>query len=315
MQLIRGLYNLRSEHRGGVATIGNFDGVHRGHQAVMQQLKDQAATLGCHMTVISFEPLPQEYFRADQAPARLTPLREKLALLAASGIDQLLCLPFNATLADTPAQQFIQEILVKGLGIRHLVVGDDFRFGKDRLGDFAMLQAAGAQYGFQVSDTRTLVCDHNTRVSSTRIRAALAAGELKQAEQLLGRPFTMSGRVFHGDKRGRELGFPTANIPANKPVSPLRGVFAVLVEGIGEHPVPGVCNVGTRPTFNASGFLIEVHLLDFSGDLYGKRLTVNWLKKLRSEKRFDAFEDLVTQIHQDIADARDFFATRQDTAK
>lgn len=314
MQLIRGLYNLRPEHQGSVATIGNFDGVHRGHHVVMQQLKDKATQWGYATTVISFEPLPQEYFGAENAPARLTPLREKLVLLKSLGIDQLLCLPFNRALAETTAEQFIERILVQGLGIRHLVVGDDFRFGKDRRGDFSMLQTTGEACGFGVSDTRTLVCNDDTRVSSTRIREALAAGKLQQAHQLLGRPFTMSGRVVHGDKRGRELGFPTANIPANKPVCPLHGVFAVSVEGAADHPVSGVCNVGTRPTFNASGFLIEVHLLDFSGDLYGKRLTINWLKKLRSEQRFDTFEDLVTQIHKDIADARHFFASEQNAA-
>ncbi len=306
LKLIRGLYNLRPEHQGSVATIGNFDGVHRGHQAVIAQLHEQADALGCSATVITFEPLPHEYFLGDQAPGRLTPLREKLVLFDRLGIDQLLCLPFNASLANLSAEDFIQQVLVDGLHIRRLVVGDDFRFGKGRSGDFALLQRAGRAQGFEVVDTRTHVCDEGERISSTRIRKALAQGDFALAEQLLGRPFTMSGRVIHGDKRGRTIGFPTANIRANHPVSPLRGVFAVHVEGLGN----GVANVGTRPTFDGKHYLAEIHLLDFTGDLYGQRITVQWQKKLRDERKFDNFQALVAQIEKDIAAARQYFASR-----
>ncbi len=306
LKLIRGLYNLRPEHRGSVATIGNFDGVHRGHQAVIAQLREQADALGCSATVITFEPLPHEYFLGDQAPGRLTPLREKLVLFDRLGIDQLLCLPFNASLANLSAEDFIQQVLVDGLHIRRLVVGDDFRFGKGRSGDFALLQRAGRAQGFEVVDTRTHVCDEGERISSTRIRKALAQGDFALAEQLLGRPFTMSGRVIHGDKRGRTIGFPTANIRANHPVSPLRGVFAVHVEGLGN----GVANVGTRPTFDGKHYLAEIHLLDFTGDLYGQRITVQWQKKLRDERKFENFQALVAQIEKDIAAARQYFASR-----
>ncbi len=306
LKLIRGLYNLRPEHRGSVATIGNFDGVHRGHQAVIAQLREQADALGCSATVITFEPLPHEYFLGDQAPGRLTPLREKLVLFDRLGIDQLLCLPFNASLANLSAEDFIQQVLVDGLHIRRLVVGDDFRFGKGRSGDFALLQRAGRAQGFEVVDTRTHVCDEGERISSTRIRKALAQGDFLLAEQLLGRPFTMSGRVIHGDKRGRTIGFPTANIHANHPVSPLRGVFAVHVEGLGN----GVANVGTRPTFDGKHYLAEIHLLDFTGDLYGQRITVQWQKKLRDERKFENFQALVAQIEKDIAAARQYFASR-----
>ena len=306
LKLIRGLYNLRPEHRGSVATIGNFDGVHRGHQAVIAQLREQADALGCSATVITFEPLPHEYFLGDQAPGRLTPLREKLVLFDRLGIDQLLCLPFNASLANLSAEDFIQQVLVDGLHIRRLVVGDDFRFGKGRSGDFALLQRTGRAQGFEVVDTRTHVCDEGERISSTRIRKALAQGDFALAEQLLGRPFTMSGRVIHGDKRGRTIGFPTANIRANHPVSPLRGVFAVHVEGLGN----GVANVGTRPTFDGKHYLAEIHLLDFTGDLYGQRITVQWQKKLRDERKFENFQALVAQIEKDIAAARQYFASR-----
>lgn len=305
MKLIRGLPSLQSQHHGTVATIGNFDGVHLGHQAVLGQLKAQASAFGADTTVISFEPLPNEYFQGVNAPGRLVNFRDKYQLMERQGIDQWLCLRFNKALATMPADQFIRDVLVVGLGIRLLVVGDDFRFGKGRKGDFSLLQHAGGIYGFEVRDTNTFVCDEEERVSSTRIRQSLFDGDFDTAERLLGRRFTMSGKVIHGDKRGRELGFPTLNIRANRPVSPLKGVFAVEVEGIGH----GVANVGTRPTFNDRGFLIEVHLLDFSGDLYGKRLTVNWLKKLRTEKRFESFDALKQQIGQDILDAQAFFAS------
>lgn len=304
MKLIRGLSSLQSQHHGTVATIGNFDGVHLGHQAVLGQLKKQASVFGADTTVISFEPLPNEYFQGANAPGRLVNFRDKYQLIKQQGVDQWLCLRFNKALATMPADRFIRDVLVDGLGIRLLVVGDDFRFGKDRKGDFSLLQHSGSIHGFEVRDTNTFVCDEEERVSSTRIRQCLFDGEFDTAERLLGRRFTMSGKVIHGDKRGRELGFPTLNIRANRPVSPLKGVFAVEVEGIGQ----GVANVGTRPTFNDRGFLIEVHLLDFSGDLYGKRLTVNWLKKLRAEKRFESFEELKQQIGQDILDAQAFFA-------
>ncbi len=304
MKLIRGLYNLRAEHQGSAATIGNFDGVHLGHQAVLGQLRDHAHSLGCPATVITFEPLPHEYFLKSRAPGRLTPLRQKFELFRDLGLDQMLCLPFNASLADMSADEFIRKVLVDGLAIRSLVVGDDFRFGKNRTGDFALLERAGEQFGFDVTDTRTHVCSEGERVSSTRIRQALANGDFALAEKLLDRAFTMSGHVIHGDKRGRKIGFPTLNIRANRPVSPLRGVFAVQVEGLGD----GVANVGSRPTFDGKSMLAEIHLLDFEGDLYGRRITVRFLKKLRDEKKFDDFKALVAQINHDLENARRFFA-------
>lgn len=302
MKLIRGHYNLRNEHRGTVATIGNFDGVHRGHQAVIAQLKQRAEALGCSTTVITFEPLPHEHFLADKSPPRLTSLREKYAYFKNEGIDQMLCLPFGEALCQTSAEAFIQNILLSGLNLKHLVVGDDFRFGRGRTGDFTMLEAAGRKHGFSVVDTPTLQHAEG-RISSTRIRAALAAGDLASAEDLLGRPYAMCGRVVHGDQRGRTIGFPTANIRIHRPVSPLHGVYAVEIEGVGY----GVTNVGTRPTVDGKSFLIETHVLDFNGDLYGKRLSIRWLKHLRGEQKFESLEELKAQIGRDVENARDFF--------
>ena len=283
-----------------MATIGNFDGVHRGHMAVMRQLCEQARHLNLKSTVMTFEPLPHEYFMGTQAPARLTPLREKLQLMATQGIDQTLCLPFNRKLVGMSAEDFIRGVLVDGLGVRLLVVGDDFRFGKDRRGDFKMLCDAGEEFGFQVIDTQTF-SDGSGRISSSRIREALARGDMSAAQDLLGRHFTMSGRVIHGEKRGRQLGFPTANIRIGRPVSPLRGVFAISAEGIGN----GVANIGTRPTVDGKGFLIEAHFPDFNGDLYGQRLKIQWLEKIRDEQRFESLDALKCQIGKDIEAALD----------
>lgn len=303
MNLIRGTYNIKPEHRGTVATIGNFDGIHRGHQAIVRQLHDLARRLDTRTTVITFDPLPGEYFLGDKAPARLTTLREKFIQFDRLGVDQLLTMPFNRKLAEMPAQQFIDDILVRGLAIKALVIGDDFRFGKGREGDFNLLRQAGEHYGFEVIDTKT-VLDDEERISSTRIRNALAAGDLELAARLLGRPYSMSGTVIHGEKLGRTIGFPTANIRVHRTVSPLHGVFAVEVECIGY----GVTNVGTRPTVDGKGFLIETHLLDFDGDLYGQHINIRWLKKLRGEQKFDSLDALKAQIRKDIDAARLYFA-------
>ena len=310
MKLIRGLYNIRPEHKGTVVTIGNFDGVHRGHQAVIRQLHDQARSSCTRTTIFTFDPLPREYFMGEKAPARLSTFREKYIQFQRLGIDQMLTLPFNARLAAITAQQFIDEILVNGLGIKALVIGDDFRFGRGRKGDFTMLVDAGKQYGFSVIDTQTQQ-DGGERISSTRIREALAIGDLALANCLLGRPYSMSGTVIHGEKLGRTIGFPTANIRIHRTISPLHGVFAVEVEGIGY----GVTNVGTRPTVDGKGFLIETHLLDFDGDLYGQHINVRWLKKLRGEQKFDSLDALKAQIQQDIKAARAYFSQLETTTE
>lgn len=306
MELIRGLHNLRPRHNGCVATIGNFDGVHLGHQAVLGQLAEKADELSLPSLVITFEPQPQEYFAPEQAKPRLTRLREKLKALPRYGVDRVLCLRFNQALASLPPGEFIQQILIDGLGVRYLVVGDDFRFGNKRAGDFTMLQKAGEQHGFPVVNMHTFNIEGD-RVSSTRIREALAKGDLDTAEKLIGRPYRMCGRVAHGDKRGRTIGFPTANIHLHRKATPVEGVFAVEMFGIEGEPVEGVANVGTRPTVDGTRSLLEVHLFDFDQDIYGKYIHVNFVHKLRDEERFDSFEELKKQILQDADDARAFF--------
>lgn len=306
MEFIRGWHNLRPQHRGCVATIGNFDGVHLGHQAVIGQLAEKAEELGLPTQVILFEPQPQEFFQPDAAVPRLTRLREKLQALRRYSVDRVLCLKFDAGFAAMEPEEFIRRLLVEALQVRYLVVGDDFRFGRKRRGDFAMLDAAGRQYGFQVVNMHTVTID-DERVSSTRIRAALAAGDLAMAEKLLGRPYRMCGRVAHGDKLGRTLGFPTANIYLHRKVTPIKGIFAVEVFGLKGEPVAGAANIGTRPTVGGTRTLLEVHLLDFNEDIYGAYVHVNFLRKFRDEKRFDSLEELRRWIEKDVANVRAFF--------
>lgn len=307
MELIRGLHNLTSRHHGCVATIGNFDGVHLGHQAILGQLAEKADEYCAPTTVIIFEPQPQEYFASTSVPPRLTRLREKLLALRRFSVDRVLCLSFNQQLAELPADDFIRRILVDGLGIRYLVVGDDFRFGRQRQGNFAMLQAAGAQYGFELAHMHTFAID-DARVSSTRIRKALGEGQLALAGQLLGRPYRMCGRVAHGDKRGRTIGFPTANIHLHRKASPIRGVFAIELYGVAGEPWRGVANVGCRPTVKGLRPQLEAHLFDFDADLYGRHVCVNFLHKLRDEQHFASFADLQAQIRLDAEQARTFFS-------
>ena len=307
MRLIRGLHNLRAEDRACVATIGNFDGVHLGHQAVLGQLAEHARERRLPTTVVTFEPQPQEYFQPDRAPARLTRFREKMVALQRYAVDQVLCLRFDDRLAALSAEAFVTEILVQGLHVRYLTIGDDFRFGRGRAGDFAFLEASGRRYGFDVVRMPTFEID-GQRVSSTRVRAALAAGDLAQAALLLGRPYRMLGRVAHGDKRGRTIGFPTANIFLHRRRTPVAGVFAVELYGVPDEPVPGVANVGTRPTVDGTRALLEVHLLDFTGNIYGRHVAVEFLHRLRDERRFESFAALRRQIDLDVAEARAWFA-------
>jgi riboflavin kinase/FMN adenylyltransferase len=306
MELIRGLHNLKPRHRGCVATIGNFDGVHLGHQAVIGQLADKGEQLGLPTTVILFEPQPLEYFGPEKSAPRLTRLREKLTALRRYAVKRVLCLRFDAAFAAIEPEDFIQRILVDGLGVRYLVVGDDFRFGARRRGDFAMLAAAGQRHGFQVVNMHTVTID-GERVSSTRVRAALATADLALAEKLLGRPYRMCGRVAHGNKLGRQLGFPTANIHLHRIAVPLKGIFVVELFGLEREPLPGVASIGTRPTVGGTRTLLEVHLLDFNADIYGEYVNVNFLHKLRGEKKFDSLDELRDWIQKDVDDTRAFF--------
>lgn len=307
MELIRGLHNLRAAHRGGVATIGNFDGVHTGHRRILDQVIAEARRREVPSTVVLFEPQPAEFFAPDKAPPRLMTLRDKVRALRHAGIDQVLCCRFDQRFRSQSAAEFVENLLVKGLAVQTLVVGDDFRFGADRCGDFSYLQQAGALHGFTVRDTPTFEVV-GERVSSTRVRAVLQQGNLQQAAQLLGHPYTISGRVRHGDKRGRQIGVPTANLAMRRVQSPVAGVYAVRVNGGGLEAARGVANVGTRPTVDGVDNRLEVHLLDFAGDLYGRYLEVEFLHFLRAEKKFDGLESLSAAIHADIENARAFFS-------
>ena len=307
MELIRGLHNLRERHRGCVATIGNFDGVHRGHQQVLTGVRRKAQELGVPSVVIIFEPQPREFFAPDAAPPRLTRFGEKIRLLEAEGVDRVLCLSFNERLRALSAEQFIESLLLEGLGVKHFVVGDDFRFGCDRRGDYALLKAAGQRHGFTVAETETLILE-DERVSSSRIREALGANNLMLASRLLGRRYRVTGRVQHGQKIGRELGAPTANVRMHKYACPLKGVYAVRGH-LRSAQFNGVCNVGSRPTVNGVRPVLEVHLLDFKGDLYGELLSVEFLHPMRPEKRFDGLDALREQIAKDISAARTWFAS------
>ncbi|MES9906671.1 MAG: bifunctional riboflavin kinase/FAD synthetase [Sedimenticola sp.] len=308
MQVICGIHNLRPRHRGCVATIGNFDGVHLGHQAVFAHLREKGRELDLPTTVITFEPQPLEFFAPDRAPARLTRMREKLQALMDSGIDCTVLLEFGPKLAAMSAPTFVQELLVEGLDIRYLFVGDDFRFGRGREGDIGLLRWVGDQHGFGVENMNTFAVGEE-RVSSTLIREALARGDLEIAAHYLGRPYRICGRIAHGDKRGRTIGFPTANVDLHRKVSPLRGVYAVEVLGIDEVPLPGVANIGCRPTVEGDDrYLLEVYLFDFSRMIYGEHVQVEFRKRLRDEKRFDSFDQLRQQIEQDAEAARQFFS-------
>lgn len=291
-----------------VLAIGNFDGLHLGHRALLERLTAAGRQHGLPPAVMTFEPHPRELFTPEQAPARLTSLREKLALLESCGIEEVYLLHFSRKLAGLTAEEFIERVLVRGLGVRHLIIGDDFRFGKGRAGDFAMLQSAGQQHGFGVEAMHTIEIN-GERVSSSAVREALGAGDLEHAARLLGRPYSIAGRVVHGDKIGRKLGFPTANVQLKRKRVALTGVFAATVSGLDKRFLPGAASLGVRPTL---GFglrpVLEVHLFDFDREIYGKHVTVHLLHKLRDEARYDSFEALTAQIARDVQATQDYFA-------
>ncbi|MCJ8296152.1 MAG: bifunctional riboflavin kinase/FAD synthetase [Colwellia sp.] len=306
MQLVRGIHNIRLEDHGCVLTIGNFDGVHLGHQQVIKALVNKANALNCVAAVLVFEPLPQELFSPENAPARLCRLRDKYNLLAKLGVQRLICVNFTAKFASQSAEYFIENLLVNKLGIKHLIVGDDFHFGKNRTGNFSMLCQAGKKFGFDVSDTASYKMA-DCRISSTAIRQALEQDDLATVKQMLGREYSIIGRVFHGDKRGRQLGFPTANVLLKRRVSPLNGVFAVLVN-TNSGQFKGVANIGARPTVNGIRQQLEVHIFDFDENLYGQCIEVIVKKKLRPVIKFDSLEALTAQIHQDSEQAKQVLA-------
>ena len=309
MELIRGLHNIRERHKGCVATIGAFDGVHRGHQAVLDQLKQKAEALGLPALVITLEPLPREYFAPKAAPARLMSFREKITALKEQGIDRVLGIHFDQAVSEVPAETFIEQIFHRQLGMKHMIVGDDLRFGHARRGDFALLEKMGRDLGFGVSATHTLAID-GERASSTRIRHTLESGDFALAEELLGRPYAMTGKVVYGQQLGRTINVPTANLQLHRIKSPMAGVYAVQAQlKNDDRVINGVANVGTRPTVGDNlTAILEAHLLDFDENIYNKTLTVTFRDKLRDEKKFASLELLKKAIYQDIENAKDYFA-------
>jgi riboflavin kinase/FMN adenylyltransferase len=311
MELIRGIHNVKPQHHGCVLTIGNFDGVHLGHQSVLDKLSNKASELMLPTVVMTFEPQPMELFLKEKAPARLTRLRDKFVQLDKLNIDRLLCINFTQDFAQWEAIRFIQELLVEKLGVKYLVVGDDFCFGRHRQGNFEMLKKAGDEFGFEVVNTQSFVLEQ-TRVSSTYIRQALSKDQLSAAQQLLGRPYSISGRVSHGRKLGRTIGFPTANLPLKRNVSPVSGVYVVQAIDLDGNNVGGVANIGNRPTVNGVRQQLEVHLFDYSGNLYGRQLEIALLHKLRDEIKFESFDALKQQIELDASSARMWLKAQQD---
>jgi riboflavin kinase/FMN adenylyltransferase len=295
-------------------TIGNFDGVHLGHQAMLAKLVQAARERAIPACVLTFEPHPREFFAPDQAPARLTPLREKLELLTGHDVDRVHVCRFNYELAQVSAADFIERVLVRGLGARWLLVGDDFRFGARRAGNFVTLARAAPRFGYDVDAMESVLLD-GERVSSTAVRNALAAGDLTHAERLLGRPYRISGRVVRGDGLGHKLGFATANVQMKHNRPPLTGIFAVRVTGAGDTPFHGAASLGVRPTVTERGRpVLEVHLLDFEGDLYGRHLRVEFLHKLRDEEKYADLATLTRQITLDVENVRAYFAHREPAA-
>lgn len=303
MELVRGLHNISQKHRGCVLTLGNFDGVHLGHQQMIVTLKNRAAEAGCASTVLVFEPSSKEFLDPEAAPPRLTRWREKFVALAAQGVDRLVTLRFDEQMRAMSPEQFVADLIVAALGTRHVVVGHDFRFGSQAVGTIETLTAAGRRHGFQVEQIPAFVAD-GVRVSSTAVRERLAQGHFQGAARLLGRPYRMSGRVVHGQKLGRTLGFPTANMRLGRRHAPLCGILAVRVHGIEARPLPGVASLGTRPTVNGVEPLLEVYLFDFAGDLYGSSIEVEFVAKLRDEIKFDSLDALMVQMRDDAERAR-----------
>lgn len=307
MQLIRGITHLEPLSNGCVLSIGNFDGVHLGHRKVIEKLVARGKHLNLPVVLMVFEPQPLEFFLGDNAPSRLMRLREKVIQFQSLPIDKLLVIKFNTLIANYEAEQFVQDYLVNKLRIKHLIIGDDFHFGKARRGNFSMLKDMGKKLGFDVENTHSFNMDEH-RVSSTLIRDALGEGNLKHAKSMLGHDYSICGRVTHGDKRGRTIGFPTANIQMFRKNTPISGVFAVTMSGIEKTEIMGIANVGTRPTVDGNQTVIlETHLFDFNRNIYGKYVEIHFKQKIREEVRFPSLNALKLQIEKDILKTKQFF--------
>jgi riboflavin kinase/FMN adenylyltransferase len=310
MELVRGLHNLSQRHLGCVLTVGNYDGVHLGHQQMIGALKARAAEYGAAATVLVFEPSSKEFIDPEGAPPRLTRWREKFLALEGLGVDRLVTLRFDEHMRGMTPECFVEELIVAGLGTRHMVVGDDFRYGCKAQGTIDSLRAAGQRCGFGVEQMAPFVID-GVRVSSTAVRARLDCGDFPGAQRLLGRPYRMMGRVVHGNRLGRTLGFPTANVRVMRRKSPVQGILAVRVYGVGSTPRAAVASLGTRPTVGGTEVLLEVYVFDFAGDLYGRQIEVEFVAKLRDEAKFDSLDALKMQMKVDAAQARDLLSKVQ----
>jgi len=305
MQLFRNSINLSVKFpHGSVVTVGNYDGVHLGHQKILSQLVSKAKELNLPSVVVIFEPQPEEFFSEHHAISRLCCLREKLRLLKEAGIENVICLHFNSKFSELSAEQFVAQILVAALQVRYLIVGHDFVFGHNSTGDINLLRKASNKYGFAVEEISACMLN-GVRISSSLIRAAVASADFKLAEKFLGRPYSLSGKVVHGDKRGRDLAFPTANVYLSHLVLPLTGVFVVRVLGL-DKAYFGVANVGVRPTIEDTKKLLEVYIFNFNAEIYGKFICVEFLHKLREEKKFASFALLKKQIAKDVINAQKF---------
>ncbi|MDX8385240.1 MAG: bifunctional riboflavin kinase/FAD synthetase [Gallionella sp.] len=304
MQILRGLYS--SDTSPVALTIGNFDGVHQGHKALLNELKSAAKERGLLTAVVIFEPHPREFFTPEQAPVRLTSLREKLEFFKSMGLDRVQVCRFNAKFAQMSAEEFIRALHAE-LHAEYVLIGDDFRFGSGRVGDFAMMEKIGSQLGFKVQVMHSVVHD-GVRVSSTAVRGALAAGQMKTAQQYLGRHYSISGKVVYGDGLGKKIGYPTANIQFKHNRAPLNGIYVVQTHAENLGVLQGVASLGVRPTVKQDGKpVLEVHLFEFSKQIYGKHLRVEFLQKLREEKKFSNVETLTQQIAMDVEQAKKWF--------
>src|SRR6202795_2845550 len=307
MELVRGLHNISRRHRGCVLTVGNYDGVHLGHQQMIGVPKPRPADLSSAATVLVFEPSSKEFIDPEAAPPRLTRWREKFLALAAQGVERLVTLRFDECMRAMTPRSFVDELIVERLGTRHMVVGNDFRYGSNAGGTIESLRAAGEEHGFGVEQIAPFVFD-GVRVSSTAVRERLELADYPGAARLLGRPYRMMGRVVHGGRLGRALGFPTANLRLMRRKPPVWGISAVWVHGIDSRPLPGVASLGTRPPVNGTRPLLDGNVFDFAGDLYGRAIEVEFVAKLRDEVKFESLDALVVQMKIDGANARDLLS-------
>jgi riboflavin kinase/FMN adenylyltransferase len=306
MEIVRGFHNLKPNAKGCVATIGNFDGVHLGHKMLLDRLFLKSSEFNAPSVLVTFEPQPREFFAGEKVPARLSRFREKVTILAKTELDRLICLPFNEKTQSVPANWFTEDFLSRALNTKYLLVGDDFRFGRGREGDFELLEKAGSEKGFEVERAQTLEFE-GERISSSRVRESLANGDFELAKALMGRPYSIMGRVVYGRQLGRQLGVPTANVRLQRYRSALEGVYSVSVDGLDVGRKNGIANIGIRPTVGGKEPLLEVHLFDFSGDIYGQLISVTFHQKIRDEQQFASIELLKAQIEKDIVQSQDWF--------